>query len=270
MIKLVTLSGFNHTLEPTIFPDGTTQVWKLPEEILQSNIVGVDWRFESEREIIDLLSLRKLLKNQNISLHVPYLPYGRQDKNISNTSTFNLEVFADLINSMNFTVVSTVDVHNPYRTAQLIKNFQNIPATKIHEYYISGRGGLGKYYSHVVFPDAGAADRYSNRLDIVANVVICDKTRDQLTGAIVGHKVIHQGGPVKLNDHLLIIDDICDGGATFISIAKTIHAVELGAIIDLFVTHGIFSRGVQHLWTNGISNVYTTNSLIKNIEGYKV
>jgi ribose-phosphate pyrophosphokinase len=54
----------------------------------------------------------------------------------------------------------------------------------------------------------------------------------------------------------LIVDDICDGGATFVALARKLR--EAGAIeVSLFVTHGIFSKGKD---LEGIDNIYTTGS----------
>ena len=134
MIKIKT-DNAEYVVTPTIFPDGTSQVWKLPEDVFRSSHMLVTWNFESEREVIDLLSLRKLLPNPayTLSLHVPYLPYGRQDKAVSNWATFNIRVLADLINSMDFYRVTSVDVHNPEETAVFINRFKNIKVTEAEE-----------------------------------------------------------------------------------------------------------------------------------------
>jgi ribose-phosphate pyrophosphokinase len=63
----------------------------------------------------------------------------------------------------------------------------------------------------------------------------------------------------------VIIDDICDGGATFIGIAEAIHNFRkdykcIFGKIDLIVTHGVFSKGFTEL-TKCIDNIYCTNSV---------
>src|SRR5271165_3139520 len=112
-------------VRPTIFPDGTSQVWKLDDAILRRPFYSIVWNFEAEREIFDLHSLVTLLRwgnpyNVRFKLHIPYLPYGRQDKTISNDTTFNLAVFASLINNLGLDYVTSVDVHNPDLTEKLI------------------------------------------------------------------------------------------------------------------------------------------------------
>lgn len=269
----VRTAGFQATVTPTIFPDGTSQVWKLPKGITESYNGAVDWHFESEREILDILSLRKLLHWQDLDLYVPYLPYARQDKEVSNSATFNLEVFADLLNQAKFTSVYSFDVHNPARTERLIHNFFSQSA---HGFHIETINKSKPDY--IVFPDAGAAERYLQGLDHLPKVV-CDKTRDQLTGEITGHKVLYQDAYVSNltappaipeGARFLIVDDLCDGGATFISVAKLLRELQPSAVVDLCVSHGVFSKGREHLFTNGISNVYTTNSLTKNGDGFNV
>jgi ribose-phosphate pyrophosphokinase len=69
---------------------------------------------------------------------------------------------------------------------------------------------------------------------------------------------------------VLIVDDICDGGATFIRAARALRAIEPDVEVGLCVTHGIFSKGRQHLLDNGIDKIYTTNSLLKNDGNYEV
>jgi len=271
-------------LTPTIFPDGTSQVWKLDREILSSRNYLITWNFESEREIIDLYSFMTLLRTSNpnyvpftaifrgpvpsrpyIALHIPYLPYGRQDKNVSNDSTFNLEVFANLINALEFNAVVTLDAHNPEATKKLIKNFADMTPSEVHKKIISQLEP-----TFIVFPDKGAMERYGTGLSQI-HTIFCDKVRDQATGQILGITVNMNGNRDFINrDRLLIVDDICDGGATFIGVAKALREKNEHVQINLFVTHGIFSRGKDHLLRNGIDNVYTTNSLLRNKDSFPV
>ena len=93
-----------------------------------------------------------------------------------------------------------------------------------------------------------------------------DKERDPNTGNIVGMRMdtcfISKDSEGSLK--YLIIDDICDGGATFTNIAKLIKEQHEKAHVTLFVTHGIFSKTKQHLLDNGIDEILTTNTLLSN------
>jgi ribose-phosphate pyrophosphokinase len=67
-------------------------------------------------------------------------------------------------------------------------------------------------------------------------------------------------------EDFFIFDDICDGGRTFIEIAKVIKShvwpsdEKFQGKIYLVVTHGIFSAGLLEL-SKWFECVYTTNSV---------
>lgn len=246
-------------ITPTIFPDGTSQVWKLDPKLLTGDEFNITWYFEAEREIIDLHSLRKLLPwDSEVYLHMPYLPYGRQDKEVSNESTFNLEVIAGLINALHCVKVTTDDAHNKNRFEELFFNGENLFPFK------SSKWAINEFKpDYLIFPDKGAEERYSS-VDYPS--ITLDKVRDQLTGTITSL------APKKFlkGNRILIMDDICDGGATFIKAAQLLKEHKPNLIIGLYVTHGIFSKGRQHLLDNSIDVIYTTNSLIKNKGDFKL
>jgi ribose-phosphate pyrophosphokinase len=269
MIKIKTESE-EVIVTPTIFPDGTSQVWKLDSSVLKQPKYRIIWNFEAEREIFDLHSLVALLRWGNpyftqIQLHIPYLPYGRQDKTVSNDTTFNLTVFATLINNLGLDLVSSVDVHNPSLTEKLINNFSNHSIEETHRKIISTIEP-----TFVVFPDKGAMSRYHTGLSQI-DTIFCDKVRDQATGQILGTTVnMNRNRDFISRDRILIVDDICDGGATFIGVAKALREKNENMQINLFVTHGIFSKGKGPLLDGGIDHIYTTNSLLKNSDGFPV
>lgn len=62
-------------------------------------------------------------------------------------------------------------------------------------------------------------------------------------------------------DHqLLIVDDLCDAGGTFIAEAQCLRKI-LPTIrrLSLFVCHGLFTKGVTHV-SEHFDHIYTTNS----------
>jgi ribose-phosphate pyrophosphokinase len=127
----------------------------------------------------------------------------------------------------------------------------------------------------LVFPDAGAYERYQKQIersDIA--VLVLDKVRDQATGVITSLTLDALktspdliGNKKQQQYRMLIIDDICDGGATFNNAALFLHE-KYHCEIALYVTHGIFSKGYEGMINAGITKFYTTQSLIKNTAGY--
>jgi ribose-phosphate pyrophosphokinase len=74
--------------------------------------------------------------------------------------------------------------------------------------------------------------------------------------------ILHTEIPV-LDQHndltYVIIDDICDGGRTFIELAKVIKEGRPTAKVFLIVTHGIFSAGFKTL-NEYMDGIFCTNS----------
>lgn len=121
----------------------------------------------------------------------------------------------------------------------------------------------------VLFPDDGARKRYTidpavfrcNMDHIDVDVFNCSKKRNPVTGAMEGFEVplLPEGQPA------IIIDDICDGGATFVGIAKAVRAQYVDNVnypppLGLYVTHGIFSKGFGDL-NEYFNHIYTTDSM---------
>src|SRR5687767_14788130 len=127
---VITINGTEVT--PTRFPDGTSQVWKLNPELLRpGSSVVVAWRFESEAEVMQLAQLATLLRHNGVrkTLDMRYLPYGRQDKSISNDATFALHTFASVLNAMGWAEVTMWDPHSPVARALIdravVRGFQD-------------------------------------------------------------------------------------------------------------------------------------------------
>jgi ribose-phosphate pyrophosphokinase len=62
------------------------------------------------------------------------------------------------------------------------------------------------------------------------------------------------------------VDDICDGGGTFIGLVDALKKKNAGDLY-LAVSHGIFSKGFDEL-TGSFKTIFTTDSF-RDIEGVK-
>lgn len=233
-------------IEVTMFPDRTSQVWKLPKELFDALEYDVEWEFEHEGEIMHLAQIRDLFRGANMRLHMTFMPYARQDKRVSNETTFAMLTFANVINSLNFLSVSALDVHNEKECQYQFSNFYNVEPTK----YIDLTKKAVKP-DIICFPDAGARERYKLTVRH-PHIIIAQKVRNQLTGVI---ESITISGDVK-NKSILIIDDICDGGKTFTEVAKVLYGANAREV-NLYVTHGIFSKGLRPLEDAGINRIFT-------------
>lgn len=241
---MIKLNG--HIVTPTIFPDKTSQVWKV--EGISDVVNHILWDFENEAEVFHVLQLIALTENthpKSTVLEMPTMPYARQDKEISNSSTFAGKVFVKLILDTGVRVITT-DVHNKKLLPPEWKNRDvNDRIKEVIE--LSGA-------NLICFPDQGAATRgyFTRNLP----TILLDKNRNQLTGEIEGLRMFSfYKEYFPENPKFLIIDDLCDGGRTFIEAAKVLYN-EGAEEVHLFTTHGIYSKGVEVLKEAGIKRVF--------------
>jgi ribose-phosphate pyrophosphokinase len=176
---------------------------------------------------------------------MPYLPYGRQDKDIENDATFALLTFAKLVNRLGFESVSCFDAHS-HVAQDWFWIFVNVSPDALISH-------LAKGFDYVCFPDAGAAARYS--IDGPPKI-LARKVRDQSHGKILFYE-IENGEIIKPGSSVLVVDDICDGGATFLMLGNALRAYNVRA--SLYVSHGIFSKGVDEL-NKFYERIFTTDS----------
>lgn len=250
---MITFNG--NPVPVTLFPDNTSQVWHLPAEILRTtNFAHIVWDFQHEGEFMQLAQLKVLLDGYGFKtcLRLPYLPYGRQDKVISNDATFGLHVFLELLDHLKFDEIICVDPHSDYSEKYFAEkgNFKSVYPTKELVKVIDQTKA-----SFFCLPDKGAAVKYSKIYkDIIGELyVVGAKVRDQATGKILSYHI--PGNPNLEDENILIIDDICDGGATFVLLADALIA-QGAKEVNLFVSHGIFSKGLRPLFEAGIKHVF--------------
>lgn len=247
----------------TVFPDGTHQVWKLTDSQIEyvktSKEIEVLWEFENQAEVFDIMQLLDLLvdrpyydRNQLLVLNCPYLPYARQDKDISNSSCFALTSLTSLLLT-SFQIVRVVDVHNLsfFDDCNMFSIENTFPIEVINSIVSKENVDL------IVFPDEGAMKRYQGFVPSGINFISAQKNRDQLTGAILGITIDSE--TVNRASSVLVWDDICDGGGTFIGLASLIKVPKL----MLYVSHGIFSKGTACLFSAGYNKLFTRNGEVQ-------
>lgn len=71
------------------------------------------------------------------------------------------------------------------------------------------------------------------------------------------------------NSPILVVDDLCDGGGTFVGIAQKIRKYCPDRELNIFVTHMVNHKGIENLSKN-FDHVYFTNFYYNWESGYKV
>ncbi|UYL04346.1 ribose-phosphate pyrophosphokinase [Klebsiella phage KP13-16] len=189
-------------------------------------------------------------------LNLPYIPYARQDRVMQPGEALSIKVFANIINSLGFDKVIVDDPHSDV-SAALLNNVkirgQDTLVAEFHE-------GLAGKDVVIVAPDAGArkkAQKVSDRLRLP--LVEAGKVRDLKTNEITGTAVF---GDVEGRE-CVIVDDICDGGRTFIALAQVLKAKGAKRVI-IYVTHGIFSYGKEVIYEGGVDEIYAYHDWTEN------
>lgn len=188
----------------------------------------------------------------DVHLQLLYTPYARQDRKTSSTEPFSFKTFARIINSCGFKTVKVFDPHSDV-TPALINNCKVVNRFLTSHSYIND-------VDIIVSPDAGAM-KVNNEVCKHHHLdhIVATKVRDVQTGDITETQV-HANSNLK-GRRLLILDDICDGGKTFIELAKVLRKYE-PASIGLFVTVGIYSKGIEVLepYFDSINQFYKFDS----------
>lgn len=264
MVRTLNLDGmFMPLIHPEIehdlfkFPGGELHI-KLNNNIDYEKItrVIITQRIASTDDFFAIAIAKDALERKgvrNFDLVLPYIPYGRQDRVAVEGESFTLEVFANFLNSLNFHTIYSIDPHSQI-TPLKINGFKEKPINNILMTLFTDIGNN----LCLVVPDEGAVDRSRkivSQFHEITSVVYGSKVRDPETGWLTDFKISVDdlGGRT-----CLVMDDICDGGGTFIGLGKKLKEHNAGKCL-LYVTHGIFSKGFDEL-LKYYDHIYTTNS----------
>jgi len=210
-------------------------------------------------------AIRRIDKNIKLELFLPYFPGARQDRVMVDGEPFTSAVYVKLLDKLRFEKITSYDLHS-----DVVGGMFGVLNTKFEQ--ISNHKFVWEVLKDIypqrnaknpilISPDAGSNKKIGalakyladyNKLDVVK----CDKTRDIRTGEITNFEVY--ADDIENRD-CIIVDDICDGGGTFMGLVKKLYDKHAGHVY-LVVSHGIFSRGLKEL-SSVFNGIYTTNSV---------
>lgn len=216
--------------EKFTYPDGQPNI-KLKTEIDRKDGVNIACRIRNPSELFDLLMVADIINRQSYvnELAILYLMAGRTDRVLSFDQPFTLKIVADMINTVKAKTVVIVEPHSE-RTIDLISNsegrYPNVSNMKMKHGY------------SIATPDEGAAGRYGCK-----PYIECSKERNPETGKLSNFKV-DKTGYFTAGSPILLCDDLCDGGGTFLGIHEKLKELNPGEI-ELMVTHAIQEEGIR-------------------------
>lgn len=284
VLNLANKETSNIKFEVSSFPDGQQDL-RILETTLRYITVTIKSRFNSFKDLELIICATKALKRLGatvIHLEIPYILGARSDREFQVGGTsYLVDVVTPIINAQGYTTVTALDPHSDVAAA-CINNFKYDNNVKLVEFALydihmdmyrkdlGDWGSVDSFYKLkvrgkenfiLVSPDAGANKKIYKVAEAIGytdEVITCSKHRDE-NGRLSKVKV-PMGTLWESGKDAIIIDDICDGGATFLNIAKEMKANGWKGKIYLIVTHGIFSRGFSEL-NKYFDGIYCTNSV---------
>lgn len=235
--------------------------------VLDGDVFIIDMYYESDIDIFTLSIYKKYLDDKypfsDKVLNMMYIPYSRMDREIDGF-VFSLKYFTQLINDLYFDKVNVIDPHSNVSKALL--NRCNESKIKDNIIHIFEKENI----DYVFYPDSGAMKRYSEILKLPNDTLYFfgNKKRNLQTGDIVKFELVD--APELKDKTVLIIDDLCSKGGTFLASAKEMKSYGSDKVL-LYVTHCEYSIYDGDLLSSDlIDKVYTTNSLLQDFSNNKI
>lgn len=247
------------------FPDGQNQI-SIVERTCSREMgvykpLEIKSRLNNFQDLELIICATKSLRNlgiKEIHLNVPYFCGSRSDRQFEEGGNNYLkQVICPIINSLNFESVTTLKPHSDVLEACLNSFKKEDLSWKLVDCVIMDLLPDDAKLTDMclISPDAGSY-KWVNTIgrEHGINVVPCFKERNVKTGEIISFQFT---GVVE-DKHCIILDDLIDGGKTFIEIAKYLKKMK-AASIWLVIHHGIFSAGFAEL-SKYFDGIYCTNS----------
>lgn len=256
----------NELIKPTRFPDHTVSAKFAFDTYAATHTEPViTWLYDSDEECMLLMYITNHLRSlgcKTIHLVMPYIPNARMDRVKDKTDIFTLKYFAGFINSLGFESVRVLDPHSNVSLALI----NNIIADKPDGFIVNAISTIREIENakpFMFYPDEGAAKRYGEMFDLPHAFGL--KTRNWSTGELGDTIKIYGDIPNDdlKNTPVLIVDDICSRGGTFVRAAKALKEINAGNIY-LYVSHLEDNVHTGELLTGGyVKNIFTTNSIYR-------
>lgn len=230
------------------FPDGEV-MFEFTNNLDRKESIHIICRIKSAEDLFILLQIGDILNRQGIEfeLSILYLMSMRMDRVMDFTKPYNLQIVSNLINSIHPKKVQIVEPHSA-KTISLITNSVDISTSEL--------SAVTSNNTVICFPDKGAFDRYIDILFPHLEKCFCEKERDS-SGALISFK-LNKGLIDLTNKEVLVVDDLCDGGGTFIGVGNLFIKENISKL-SIFITHAIQKQGLEKL-SKLYDEIFITNS----------
>lgn len=256
-----------------LFPDGQLQFVVLDDRVNLWDPVIITCSILNSVDLdifLQMLGTFRLIAKVNIR----YLYGARSDKEKDVTTEQHVSVAGNMVLALiqQLRPTTSVTLLHPHNYASIKDNI-NVNLRKRIQFYLPNIIQLMSVQDAIVFPDKSARSRVEPLIDILneeqpdngVEFHTIWKERDN-EGNIIDFDFDASGLDKK--KYILVLDDLCDGGATFLRAGEAIREVNEDAYLTLFVTHGLFTDKVKR--TGELYKYYdrivTTDSVPKDLD----
>lgn len=248
-------------------------ILKNPTAVYASDKIKIISSITNSDELMLLLlaidTIRKDNYNEYLEVVIPYMPYQQADRDFSLGESFSLKTITSILNSLEVNKYVVFDAHSDV-TPALLKKSTNIDVsemvkTALYDIELKKNGslvdsnfsGISKTLA-ILSPDAGAykkVGKLCSKINWLGDLVAANKYRSISDGTIESLELSKDNFEGK---DVLIVDDICVGGRTFVELAKKLREKNVGKLY-LYISHGVFSHGLKEL-NQYFDGIYVTDS----------
>lgn len=252
------------------YPDGQRDIVIEKFPVLFGIPIQIKSRLNNAEDLLMIICTTKALRNfrvKEIHLYTPYIMGLRSDRLFQEGGNrYVKDIIAPILNAQNYESVTCIDAHS-YVAENCINNLINLSNINLVCQVMNIELKDHNFENSIlVSPDAGASHKIyklAEQINYKGEIITCSKERDKdgkLNKCVVPFDTKKYIDDRQFEKDYIIIDDIIDGGQTFINIAKEIKNTSFFCgKIYLIVTHGIFSKGFEEL-SKYFDGIYTTNS----------
>jgi ribose-phosphate pyrophosphokinase len=281
------------------FPDGSRH-WRIQDKtavpVFGENVT-VTMDFRGSDDILDIVLLADSIRSLGAipHLNVRYFPMGRQDRRMLVGETHGVKAMSTIIAAAKYMTVTVWDPHSDVIEACLEqagikpiiidqaglfgKMMMDMAGVNPPENYPYGTPFGENNFFTVVAPDSGAVKKAANCMlpaammyqskGVKVELAVGHKKRDPETGKLTIYPVNDPEHALPRSFCAMVVDDICDGGGTFIPMAADILRLSgnpKGFKLGLYVTHALLTKGVQPLRDAGFNFIITPNLMNDSAE----
>lgn len=233
------------------FPDGQQNIEIDEHKLTQGLPITIKSRLNNWLDLELIVCTTKALRNlgyKEISLKVPYILGGRSDRKfVKGSVNYIKDVLAPIVNSLEFDVILTLDPHSDVTEAC----FNNLEKINYHPLrstltYLNSKNVKSENIV-LISPDSGASKKVTKLakdIGFSGDIMYCSKYRNE-KGELTDNFI--PWSDKYIGKTLIIVDDICDGGRTFLNLADDIKKHDQTCQLILCISHGIFSKGLNEL-----------------------